>query len=341
MTSVPTTGDGRASAIDASPEVLGGPGTPGQRARARLLRVAGALMCRVPERLLDPMADLIGALWYRTAPSRAAQGRRNLARVAAWFADRGTGTAAVRAAATDPAALERLVRRAFRENARSYLDLLRLTVLTGDELDRRLTVDTPAVLDEAFATPGARVFVAPHLATIELPGVYLAHRSGRPFVAPMETLADPALQREIARTRAAAGVRLVSLRDARHALAGALERGEIVGLIADRDLTGSGLPVDLFGAPAPLPVGPAFLALEAHAPLYVAGIARRSGGRFRGHIVRVDLPEAGTRRERLAALVAAEARAFEDVIALAPEQWWSVFFPIWPDLVDSPGRTDP
>jgi hypothetical protein len=39
--------------------------------------------------------------------------------------------------------------------------------------------------------------------------------------------------------------------------------------------------------------------------------------------------------------VTAEARAFEDVIALAPEQWWSVFFPIWPDLVVSPGRTDP
>ena len=25
----------------------------------------------------------------------------------------------------------------------------------------------------------------------------------------------------------------------------------------------------------------------------------------------------------------AEAHAFEDLIAAAPEQWWAVFFPIW------------
>jgi hypothetical protein len=30
------------------------------------------------------------------------------------------------------------------------------------------------------------------------------------------------------------------------------------------------------------------------------------------------------------------ARAFERVIADAPEQWWAVFFPIWPDLAVEP-----
>ena len=26
------------------------------------------------------------------------------------------------------------------------------------------------------------------------------------------------------------------------------------------------------------------------------------------------------------------AAAFEELIADAPDQWWAVFFPIWPDL---------
>jgi hypothetical protein len=26
------------------------------------------------------------------------------------------------------------------------------------------------------------------------------------------------------------------------------------------------------------------------------------------------------------------AAAFERAVAVAPEQWWAVFFPIWPDL---------
>jgi hypothetical protein len=28
------------------------------------------------------------------------------------------------------------------------------------------------------------------------------------------------------------------------------------------------------------------------------------------------------------------ARAFERVVEDAPEQWWAVFFPIWPDLAE-------
>jgi hypothetical protein len=34
-------------------------------------------------------------------------------------------------------------------------------------------------------------------------------------------------------------------------------------------------------------------------------------------------------RARIAALLDAEARAFEDLVAPAPEQWSTVFFPIW------------
>jgi len=36
-------------------------------------------------------------------------------------------------------------------------------------------------------------------------------------------------------------------------------------------------------------------------------------------------------RERLAGYMANQARAFELLIGDAPEQWWSVFFPIWED----------
>jgi hypothetical protein len=48
----------------------------------------------------------------------------------------------------------------------------------------------------------------------------------------------------------------------------------------------------------------------------------------------------GPRRERIAGTIAAEARAFERVIARAPEQWMAVFFPIWPDLEAAAAGTD-
>jgi hypothetical protein len=60
---------------------------------------------------------------------------------------------------------------------------------------------------------------------------------------------------------------------------------------------------------------------------------RRAGeAHFRGKIVPIDVPAAGTRRERVTTTMTRLAAAFEDLIADAPDQWWAVFFPIWPDL---------
>ena len=51
----------------------------------------------------------------------------------------------------------------------------------------------------------------------------------------------------------------------------------------------------------------------------------------------VPVPADGTRRERVTAAMTALAAAFERTIATAPEQWWAVFFPIWPDLETANG----
>ena len=73
----------------------------------------------------------------------------------------------------------------------------------------------------------------------------------------METVGDPALEDWFVRTRSAFGVRIVSLREAPR-LSAALKRGEHVGLVADRDITGGGVEVPSSRAPAPVPVEPAF-----------------------------------------------------------------------------------
>jgi KDO2-lipid IV(A) lauroyltransferase len=244
----------------------------------------------------------------------------------------GAGPEAVRAAAADPRALERLVRAAFRHAARYYLEVARTPALTERTIRERLLVETPDVVEAAFADDRPVIFVGLHFGAIELPALYLSLRTGRAAVTPMETIGDPALQRYFVRTRGAVGVRIVGLREARRELLAALRRGESVGLVGDRDLTGGGVDVPLFGAPARLPAGPALLAIEAGAPLYVAAVRRAGPGRYRGQLRSVEVAAEGSRRERLTATLDGLARAFEAAIAEAPEQWWAVFFPIWPDL---------
>lgn len=313
---------------------LAGPsrGTIGQRFRAGALGLVSTAACRLPEAPLVRLAELAGQLWYRLAPARAAQARANLRRVAGHLVATGRADARIAAAAADPDALESLVRSAFRHDARYYLDVVRAPALTAEYFEERLVVETPEVVAAAFADERPKVFISGHFGAIELPGLYLARRSGRRIVAPMETVDDPPLQDWFVRTRSAFGVRIVSLRDAKRELGAALAGGESVGLVADRDITGGGMEVSLFGAPARLPIGPALLATEHDAPIYLAAVWRVGRRGYRGRLAEVPVTRDGSRRERIAGTLAAEAVAFEAAIANAPDQWSAVFFPIWTDL---------
>ena len=64
---------------------------------------------------------------------------------------------------------------------------------------------------------------------------------------------------------------------------------------------------------------------------------RIRGGRYAGKVIAVPMPAEGTRRERVVAITAAIAAAYETLLADAPEQWWGAFHPIWPDLVVGTG----
>ncbi len=302
-----------------------------RRLRGRALIGASWVVCHLPEGPLVRLADLAGGVWYRMAPDRAAQARRNLRRVVTAMAATGRGSPTVRAAADDPRVLEGLVRSAFRHNARYYLEVARTPAIGRDDVDRRMDVETPDVVAAAFEGGRAVIFVGLHFGSIELPALFLAVRAGG-AVAPMETIDDPDLQAYFVRTRGAAGVRIVGLREARRELLGALRDGTPVGLVGDRDLTGGGTLIPLFGAPANLPLGPAMLAVESGAPPYVVGVRRTGIGHYIGRLESVSVPAEGSRRERVMATTTGLAVAFERIVEDAPDQWWAIFFPIWPDL---------
>jgi KDO2-lipid IV(A) lauroyltransferase len=292
---------------------------------------ASWLACRLPEGPLFRMADLAGDLWYRMAPDRAARARRNLQRVCTWLAEAGRGSSAVQAAATDPRALEGLVRSAFRHNARYYLEVARTPSVTRPWMDERLALDTPELIAEAVVPGKAVLFVGLHFGSVELPVLFLAFRIGK-TVTPMETVDDPALQAWFERTRGVSGVQLVGLREARRTLLDARRNGTSVGLVGDRDLTGGGIPIPFFGASATMPMGPAMLAVETGAPVFGMGVRRAGPGHYRGLVVPVEVPAEGTRRERVTTTMTRLAESFERIIEDAPDQWWAIFFPIWPDL---------
>lgn len=314
-----------------TPEASGSEGRLGARDKlvVALLDVVG----RLPEPPLVAAAEAAGELWYRLARARRAQVRANLGRVCEGLAADGRGPASARRAATDPDALERIVRAVFRQAVRYYLEVTRVGSYDHATALQRMDIETPDEVRDALESGRPVLLVGMHYGAIELPAVEVAHRLGHPVTAPMEAVTDPALRHWFQASRGRVGVRIVPIANVRRELLRELRAGRSAGLVADRDLTGGGLAVPFFGHPARFPAGPALIALEAGVPVYVGSARRGAGGRYRGRLIRVPIPAAGPRRERVVALTTSIASAFESILADGPEQWWGSFHPIWPDLV--------
>jgi len=301
------------------------------RLGARLLVVAAVGLRRLPDRWLHRAAHAAGVLLHAVQPGRRRLVRANLQRVCRYLDANGMAAEAAAAAARDERALDRLVRAAFGHYMRGYLEVAILPVYGAVANRDRVAADDAQSAALAFP-PGRRgplIIVAMHFGAIEIPGLWATTHLGVPISAPMETLSDPDLQAYMVRTRTETGLTVLPLEGAARELRATLGRGETVALVADRPIGGSGTAVELFGAPARLPAGPAVLALETGAPAWLVATRRTGWGDYRTHLEQIEMPADGSRRDRLQGFMTAQARAFERAVAAAPEQWWTLFFPIW------------
>lgn len=283
------------------------------------LEIADRIARVLPRPIAYALADRAGDAWRRASPARRRLVAANLRRVCA-----ATGRS------TDGAPFEALVRDAFRNHARYYLELLRVPHYPLQGIDRYVEVPDWPVFREALAgRPG--IMVSSHLGNFEPFGTYLGMHGIRPL-APIEEIRPRALFEFLAARRGGRRVDLVPVRRARRALAKRLSEGGLIGIIGDRDLDHDGLPVTMFGHATTVPTGAASLAILYRATLIVGRCLRTGPDRFRADGEVVELPDSGERRTDVQALTRLMAARFERDIGATPEQWWGAFQPFWPDL---------
>ena len=290
---------------------------------------------RLPDRPLYRAAFAIGAGLYLLLPQRRDLVRSNLKRVVDWLVENDQASPRVRRAAADRRSLDRLVRDCFGHWIVTYAEAALAPRYSAAELDRRFTRAYPEASAEALAVPEpgqpGPIHMAMHFGSVDLSAIYGARVGPLPLTGPMEFLETPLARAYFDRVRNDLDVTIVPLENAASALTAALERGEAVGIVADRNIVGRGTLVELFGGPMRLPIGPAMLSLQTGAPLYLEAIERREPGRWLGHTIALRAEPGAPRREAMRQIIEQEVRAMERVIAHAPEQWTTLFFPIWED----------
>ena len=283
------------------------------------LEVADRIVAALPAPAAYALADFAGDLWHRLAPARRRVVAANLARVCA---------------ATDRPArgpeLAALVRSAFRNHARYYVELLRAPRYPIDRIGDHVEVPDWDEFEPVLRR-GPAMLLSSHLGNFEPFGTFVAAHGFRPL-SPVEEIEPRALYEFMAARRGARHVDLVPLGEAGRAMVKRLRSGGLVGIIGDRDLVGDGQPVTMFGHPTTLSPGPAALAVAHRAGLVVGRCLRVGPDRFRADGRVLEVPSSGDRRADTAVLVNRIAACFERDIGDAPDQWWGAFQPFWPDL---------
>jgi phosphatidylinositol dimannoside acyltransferase len=220
---------------------------------------------------------------------------------------------------------DRLMRAAVRSHLRNVYEMLALSGWRPDQVLARIETVNEAQMRAAYAGTGA-VVVLPHSGNWDLAGAY-AQLTAMPVTTVAEALPGPDFAAFVA-FRERLGMQVLSHRDPAviGELLAAVRAGRLVCLLGDRDLAGSGIPVQWAGQPVTMPAGPALVARRSGAALIPIVCQFTSRGM---RIVFRDPIAHRPGREGLVAMTQDVADFFVATIARQPEDWHMMqpFFP--------------
>jgi phosphatidylinositol dimannoside acyltransferase len=218
-----------------------------------------------------------------------------------------------------------LSRAAMDSYARYWFEVFRLPVMGAERIVRDTRcVDGDERLLATLASGRGAVLPLPHMGNWDHAGAWIIASGAPGLTTVAERLKPESLARRFFAFREGLGFEVLPATGGVQRfgiLAQRLRAGGLVCLPADRDITGSGIEVDFFGAKARMMGGAAALALQTGAALMPVTLWY-DGPLWYTHIhEEIPVPETGTRREKVAAMTQEVARVFEAGIAEHPEDW--------------------
>jgi KDO2-lipid IV(A) lauroyltransferase len=260
---------------------------------------------RIPPAWQGPIAEIVGTTAYLAAPRGRAAVRANLRTIAP-----GRSYS---------------VRRVFVNQVRQYLEVFHIPRLDRARFEKVVRVEGWERFTCAQQAGRGVIFGSAHLGPIALVGQILMHR-GYTLTLPVEKTSSE-LMRAVNRARQAQGMRLVPMESA-ITIHRVIREGGVLGILADRAVTGIGETVQFFGRPALLPSAQVALALRTGAALLPAFTWRENGLLFARIEEPLALEGTGDRDADVRAGVQRFAALLERYIGEHPEQW-TVFEPVW------------
>ncbi|HWL90784.1 MAG TPA: phosphatidylinositol mannoside acyltransferase [Actinomycetota bacterium] len=256
----------------------------------------------------------MGRLAYRLAPAVRATVVANQAQVLGRPID-------------DPLVLAS-TREAFALYARYWFDTFNVLHWSDERVMDSFRFEGAEHVEKGLADGKGVIIALPHTGNWDVGGRAMGLRVA-PVVAVAEHLKPDRLFELFLEHRRQLGIDIIDLASEHvgRQLTQKLEQNRVVALVADRDLSGGGVEVEMFGRTRRMPAGPALLALSAGAPL-LSGPTYTTRDGWVEVLTPVTIEPTGRRKDDIVALTRALAAAFEQAISAAPPDW-HLFQPGW------------
>jgi len=255
------------------------------------------------------MAD---RMWARRGPA-VRQLERNLGRVLPEYAEDQ---------------MRALSRAALQSYFRYWCDTFRIQGWSHERIVGTFTCVGREHIDAGLSGGRGVVLALSHSGNWDHAGAWAALDIG-PLTTVAERLRPEGLYRRFAAYRESLGIEILPLGapDTFRTLLRRLGDNRLVPLLADRDLSRTGVEVHFFGETARMPPGPALLAVMSGAPLLPVHLHFTENGA--AAIIRAPVdPGAGTRDERVGRMTQAVADVLAEGIARFPQDW-HMLQPLW------------
>ena len=279
------------------------------------LRLGAGLIGLLPAAAARGLGRAGGRIWHALARGRRTMAERHMRRV---LGDE-----------SDPARAARSVMRSY---GRYYAEALWVRGRRVEELQAHTTVEGLQRIIDARDQGTGMIYGLPHVGNWEV-AAPVAVSEKVPVVAVAERLPNRKITDWFTDMRSEFGIEIVLATggtEVMRKLETALRDNKAVALLADRDLKGRGVEVVFFGEKTTLPPGPATLALRTGAPLFPVATHFDGDDGYRVVVQpAIQIPDEGTRSEKVAAMTQSLAAEMEELIRAAPEQWHLVQ-PNWP-----------
>ena len=225
--------------------------------------------------------------------------------------------------------LDLLLIDAMRSYMRYWCDTFRFPDWSPERVRETVSVTNEYLLLDAISAKTGVIVTLPHAGNWDHAGAYFCGK-GINLVTVAEHLKPEKLFLKFLSYRQAMGMEVLPL-DGRvlGTLEQRLRQGALVALVADRDLSRSGIAVTFFGAPSRMPPGPAILALKTDAPLITAFVSYTETG-IHIDFNEISIPSSGSDEEKVSNIVQKMAQQFEVGITAHPEDW-HMLQRIWTD----------